>query len=242
MLAPSSRPARCSRSGSRAVMITSAPSARARRAVSSPIPALPPITRTVCPSSSGSRDSAVSVAHVGSSVPPCSATMYSAYQSGQFASASPIRCLVLAVGGRRPPHRARQIRCRHVRRLAGIDPAWQPDGDLLEQPRVAVRIGERGVRQVAPVLGVGAARSVRAGLNGEPWNTSLTSTPRRDELVARRLDVGDDQLQALGRAGRGRRHALAERDRAARAGRRELDDAEGVADGEVGVGPPAEAS
>jgi hypothetical protein len=32
-----------------------APSARARRAVSSPMPALPPITTTVCPTSSGSR-------------------------------------------------------------------------------------------------------------------------------------------------------------------------------------------
>ncbi len=39
----------------RAVMITSAPSARARRAVWSPMPALPPITTTVCPASSGSR-------------------------------------------------------------------------------------------------------------------------------------------------------------------------------------------
>src|SRR5215467_12075781 len=34
--------------------MTSAPSDRARRAVSSPIPALPPITTTVCPISSGS--------------------------------------------------------------------------------------------------------------------------------------------------------------------------------------------
>src|SRR5205085_2575591 len=46
----------CSRRDlSRPVRITSAPSARARRAVSSPMPALPPITTTVCPSSSGSR-------------------------------------------------------------------------------------------------------------------------------------------------------------------------------------------
>lgn len=37
-----------------AVRMTSAPSARARRAVSSPMPALPPITTTVCPRSSGS--------------------------------------------------------------------------------------------------------------------------------------------------------------------------------------------
>jgi hypothetical protein len=35
--------------------MTSAPSDRARRAVSSPIPALPPIKTTVCPTSSGAR-------------------------------------------------------------------------------------------------------------------------------------------------------------------------------------------
>ena len=35
--------------------MTPAPSARARRAVSSPMPALPPITTTVCPGKSGSR-------------------------------------------------------------------------------------------------------------------------------------------------------------------------------------------
>jgi hypothetical protein len=40
-----------------------------------------------------------------------------------------------------------------------------------------------------------------------------------------RLDVGDDE-PALGRAWRGRRESLAERDRGPRAGRRELDDTE----------------
>src|SRR5262249_40928950 len=39
----------------RPVRMTLAPSARARRAVSSPMPALPPMTTTVWPSSSGSR-------------------------------------------------------------------------------------------------------------------------------------------------------------------------------------------
>jgi hypothetical protein len=47
MLALSSRPTRCRRSGSRAVRIRSAPLARASRAVSSPMPELPPITTTV---------------------------------------------------------------------------------------------------------------------------------------------------------------------------------------------------
>ena len=37
-------------------------------------------------------DDDVVVAHVGSSPPACSATMYAAYQSGQFSSRSPVRC------------------------------------------------------------------------------------------------------------------------------------------------------
>ena len=41
---------RCRRSGLRAVRMMSAPLARASRAVSSPMPELPPITTTVCPS------------------------------------------------------------------------------------------------------------------------------------------------------------------------------------------------
>ena len=62
-----------------------------------------------------------------------------------------------------------------------------------------------------------------------------------DEFGARGLDVGDDQVQALGRAGRGRREARAELNRAAGTRRRELDDAEAVTGGEVGVESPAEA-
>src|SRR5579862_103872 len=53
--ASSSLAASWRRSGSRPVRITLAPSPRARRAVSSPMPALPPIKTTVCPASSGSR-------------------------------------------------------------------------------------------------------------------------------------------------------------------------------------------
>src|SRR5215470_19831592 len=53
--APSSSAACRRRSGSRPVRTTAAPSARARLAVSSPIPELPPITTTVCPRSWGSR-------------------------------------------------------------------------------------------------------------------------------------------------------------------------------------------
>src|ERR1700735_705588 len=48
-------------------------------------------------------DDHVIVAHWGSSVPVCSATMYSAYQSGQFGSAAPMRfsCSPCAADARR---------------------------------------------------------------------------------------------------------------------------------------------
>jgi hypothetical protein len=61
-----------------------------------------------------------------------------------------------------------------------------------------------------------------------------------DELGARSLDVGDDQVQVLGRTGRGRGDARAELDRALGARRCELDDAEVVTSSAVGVEPPAE--
>ena len=62
-----------------------------------------------------------------------------------------------------------------------------------------------------------------------------------DEFGSRGLDVGDDQVQALGRAGCGRREARAELDAAVRTRRRELDDAEAVTGGDIGVKSPAEA-
>src|SRR4029077_9506923 len=61
------------------------------------------------------------------------------------------------------------------------------------------------------------------------------------ELGAGGLDVGDDQVQALGGSGCRRGDVLAEDDRAPRAGRRELDHAEVFTGGEVGVEPPPEA-
>src|SRR6185436_15362961 len=60
------------------------------------------------------------------------------------------------------------------------------------------------------------------------------------QLVAGGLDAGDDQVQTLGGAGRRRGDVLAEDDRASGARRRELDHAEVVTGGEVGVEPPPE--
>ena len=48
--------------------------------------------------------------HDGSSLPACSATMYSAYQSGQFVIVLAVRALlVLAMRGRGAPERAREV-------------------------------------------------------------------------------------------------------------------------------------
>jgi hypothetical protein len=61
-----------------------------------------------------------------------------------------------------------------------------------------------------------------------------------EQFLAGGVDVGNDQVQALGGAGRRRGDVLAEDDRGRRAGRRELDDAEVVAGSEVSVEPPAQ--
>ena len=98
--------------------------------------------------------------------------------------------------------------------------------DLLQQPDVAVRVGEVGERLVVLPLRV---RSVHP-LPGHhvPYRADRHAAP--GQFVARRDDVGDDQVQALRRAGRGRGDPGAEPDRALRAGRDDLDDPLPVAD------------
>src|SRR5262245_64598007 len=111
-----------------------------------------------------------------------------------------------------------------IRPWSGSGP--EPRRDLLDQPRVAIGIGEARERPVAGALGMGARlprldRERRA----VPDVTHLDATA--DELVIGGLDVGDDQLP-LGRAWRGRRESLAERDRGRRARGCELDDAKAL--------------
>jgi len=76
--------------------------------------------------------------------------------------------LVLTVRGRRTPQRARQIARRREVRRCGVDATGQPRCDLLEQPSVAVRITERGVRAIAAMIGAYAASWMKAGtFNGD---------------------------------------------------------------------------
>jgi hypothetical protein len=58
------------------------------------------------------------------------------------------------VGGFRTPKRARQIARRTEIHRRAVDPAEQPRRDLLEQPTVAVKIAERGIRAVGTTLGI----------------------------------------------------------------------------------------
>ena len=110
-------------------------------------------------------DHVVVAAHVGSSSPACSRTMYSAYQSGQFGVG--LRRCASRARRARPPRAAapRPGRSRSERRRGRVDAAGQPRRDLLEQPAVAVRIAERGERAVAAALGrrPGSRAAVVAG-------------------------------------------------------------------------------
>ena len=96
------------------------------------------------------------------------------------------------------------------------------------------------------MLGRGAAdATVRAGglepIAQRPFVEHLANLGTAgDEITARSIDVGDDQVQVLGGAGRGRREAGAELDRAVGARRGELDEAN-VVTIDVGVESPAEA-
>ena len=110
--------------------------------------------------------------------------------------------------------------------------------DFLQQPTVAIRVAERGERDVTAPLWIRAAdrRLSRAGTVKHFANVSTVT----DEFGPRCLDVGHDEIQTACRARRGRRQSSAEVDRARRARRRELYNSKIVADGEVGIEPPTQ--
>src|SRR5580704_18602878 len=157
--------------------------------------------------------------------------------------------LVLSVGGRGAPKRARQIVRRREGRRRGVNATGQPRRDLLEQPAVAVRITERGERAVAAMLGIRTGDPeppkqvglVRAGVHAAGVVENLADLDAASEqLVAGGGDVGDYQVQALGGAGCCGGDILAEDNRASGTRRRELDHAEVVTVVIVGVEPPPE--
>ena len=149
--------------------------------------------------------------------------MYSAYQSGQFASCWPperFSCSPCAAAARRSAL-ARSV--DEVKGRVSLDTSRQSLRDLLEQPAVAVRIIERGERTVAVVLGIRAMEpnpakqirlvgsGVRVGRAMERFADLDTAT---NQIVASGVDVGNDQIESLGGTRCRRGYVLAEDHRA----------------------------
>ena len=108
---------------------------------------------------------------------------------------------------------------------------------------------ERGERAVAAMIGIRTAHPqpakqigfVRTGINpGSIVEYFADGNSATQQLVARRLNVRDDQVEALRRTGRRRRNVLAEDDRASRTRRGELDHPKVFAVVVVGVEPPSQ--
>ena len=114
----------------------------------------------------------------------------------------PDALLVLAVGGLRTPKRARQVACGRERSLAGVDAPGKPGRDLLQQPAIAVGVAERGEGAVG---GDSRWLAIRSQLEldrpASAWNIVADLDAAGDELVARSLDVRDDQVQPLAEPG-----------------------------------------
>src|SRR4051812_39737498 len=102
---------------------------------------------------------------------------------------------------------------------------------LLEKPDVAVEIADRRERVVVRALGM---RAVAPRAVGDVADT-LDLDAVRDQLVSRRDDVGDHEVQALHAPGRHLADPGADRDRARRALRGQLDDPEVVSGAVVDV-------
>src|SRR5215469_8350543 len=116
--------------------------------------------------------------------------------------------------------------------------------DLLEQPRIAIRVAERSKGKVAAVTGVrptDATVALRTELSARFRSmehlTDLNTAG--NELFASSFNIGNDQVETLGRPRRGRRYLRAELDRAPRAWGRELHHPESVLEWEICIEPPS---
>jgi hypothetical protein len=116
--------------------------------------------------------------------------------------------------------------------------AGTPCRDLLDNPGIAVWIVEGEERPVTRALGVRAFNPrLRRERRAMPHVAHLDTTT--DQILMSRYDVGYDERTRGGtRSGCG--YSLAERDRAPRARRRELDDANAVSWDNVVVAPPTQ--
>src|SRR5262245_7054478 len=153
--------------------------------------------------------------------------------------------LVFAVCGLRTAERARQVRRGCEARGVRIDPTLEPAGDLLQQPTVPFRVVERHERQIAAPGRVGAAR-LRFDFEwivppGDIVKDLARVDTLPDQLLARRLDVRDDEVEELCRTESRRSDARSEDDGTWRARRRELEHPT-VTRHDVCIPPPSEPS
>src|ERR1041385_4288467 len=115
-------------------------------------------------------------------------------------------------------HRACQIGCRAKRSNTQIDTTRKPRRDFLKQPAVAVRIAEQCLRAVSGAFGIETSDWT---VSGEVEDLVYVDAAGY-QGVSRGLDVSDDQVISLSRAGCGRRKTLAELHRTSRTVRCEL--------------------
>src|SRR5688572_27555551 len=110
--------------------------------------------------------------------------------------------LMLAVRSRCATERGRQISGRNEGRVCR-HAAREALGDFLEQPAIAVRIAERGVRAVAATLGIRTAdpnTPEQVGLVRASVHVASAVERRADldaateQLLASSLDVGHDEV------------------------------------------------
>src|SRR5215212_8184275 len=112
---------------------------------------------------------------------------------------------VFAVSGRCSAERPCELRRSGEGRGLGVHATGQARGDLLEEPAVAVRILERGERAVAPRLWIrtadpvpskqiGLVRATDVCPNVE-WLAHLDAAT--EQIIAGRLDVGDNQIESF---------------------------------------------
>ena len=111
--------------------------------------------------------------------------MYSAYQSGQASSCTAGLPLMLAMCGGGAPQRGRKLGRRVELGLVRIDAAGQPLGDFLQQPEIAVGIGEGRKRRIALPLRVETSHAAARAVAGMEDVADLDAL--RNELGARRL-------------------------------------------------------
>src|SRR5260370_36685076 len=137
--------------------------------------------------------------------------------------------------------------CREWR-VGRSDSSGQSRRDFLKQPAIDIRIAERGKGPVAAMLRIRTTDAqpseeeglVRSGVDGASVVEYLVNlNAAAEQFLPRRLEVGDDQIQSLRRAGRRRGNVLAEDDRTTGARWRELDHAVVIARGIVCIQSPA---